>query len=148
MSSGRRGFSLLEVVVAMAVAAIAIVPVIAFLSVAAVESGKTRDRLTAMALSDAVRLELSASLPSSNWVAFSGTQLAASRDGDDVHPPGVPNGEEYFLVDVMAAKTGGAGFLDVEVSVSWPFRISREGRVLETDPATREHAGFGLRLRG
>jgi prepilin-type N-terminal cleavage/methylation domain-containing protein len=144
-----RGFTLLEVVAAIAVAAIAIVPALAFLSVGSADSMRTRDRLTALTLVDAVRLEFPGAVPTSSWARFPGLQLAASRDGSGLHVvTSVASAGEYFLVDVIGSDIDTPGSIGLQVNISWPFRLLREGRVTETDPANRDHVEMGLRIRG
>jgi prepilin-type N-terminal cleavage/methylation domain-containing protein len=134
MAGGRTfpGFSLIEVVLAAAIFAVAVTSVLALLPLGVRQAAAARDLQAAAGLGDAVRLEVQRRVASADYGSFAALQLVASRDGSGVRPydSSQPAGDAYFLVDVVpygrtplqyAATTP---LLVLSARVSWPVHAA------------------------
>lgn len=141
------GFTLIEVVIATGIFAVAVTTVVALLSALTRQSGASREALTAQHLPEAVQIELrrltdgdfngfAGSVPVMTAPLANGFSLVATREGNRLHaaahPPPVaalqvPQAERYFLVELWRfnqpplSYDGTAAFLAVHVRISWPY---------------------------
>lgn len=145
----RRGFSLVEVVIAVGLFASAVAIVLALLPALVGQSTASGESLVAQRFGDPLRIELQrlataggfdalagrapvASAPVSGGLAF-----VASKDGARLHslsylqPAGsdaLAESEQFFLIEVWQFPTGPLAFdpagavLPLTVRVSWPYR--------------------------
>jgi hypothetical protein len=141
------GFSLLEVVLAIGVFAIALLPVLGLLPGLARQGAVSTDALVAARLPDALRVELqrlatggfdslATTIPAMDASLASGFAMVATRDGSRLHAVGLPppgeapitGQEQYFLVECWRFPEEPLGYapdcavLAVQVRVSWPYR--------------------------
>lgn len=150
----RRGFSLVEVVIAVGVFVGAIAVVLALLPSLTSQSAATAAALVAQRLPDALRVEmerlaatggfdsLAARVPVMSAPLDGGLALVASHDGARLHSlnylapaasDSLPLHEQYFLVEIWRFPSAPLAFdaagavLPVHVRVSWPYRISDSG---------------------
>lgn len=144
-----RAFSLIEVVLAVGVFAIAIVVILALLPPLSRQAADSADALVAQSLPDNVRVELTRlasgggfdalanRLPVMSAPLVDGLLLVAARDArclysaDYLPPPAagqLPRSEQYFLVEVWRFNQPPLRFdptsavLAVFVRVSWPYQ--------------------------
>lgn len=150
----RRGFSLVEVVIAVGVFAGAIAVVLALLPSLTSQSAASTDALVAQRLPDALRVEmqrlaatggfdaLATTVPVMSSPLDDGLSFVAARDAARFHSlsylaPAASDTllqrEQYFLVEIwrfpsapLAYDASGA-VLPVYVRVSWPYRVSDSG---------------------
>jgi type II secretory pathway pseudopilin PulG len=148
--SSRHAFSLLEVLLAVALFAGTVTVILALLPGMARQTVDTTDRLAAQRLPDAVRVELMRVATRSGWEALaaripvmdaasaSGFTLVATRDGTrvqvrDEQPPAdcaIPEHERFFLIEYRRFSEGplryeaGQRALPLYIEVSWPYRGS------------------------
>ena len=140
-----RGFSLLEVLFAVAVFAVSVSVVLALLLPLGRLGAQNADRLTAQRLPDALQVELArlasvgldalaVEVPVMRTPLEPGLAFVATRDGGrlhsrDYHPPasgGIAEEEHYFLVECWRFAEGALQFeagqpsLALAVRVSWP----------------------------
>ncbi|MBI2515404.1 MAG: prepilin-type N-terminal cleavage/methylation domain-containing protein [Opitutae bacterium] len=145
----RCAFSLIEVVIAVGIFALAVTTALALLPALTRQSGDTTDALTAQRLPDRIRVELQRLATSGGFDALAnrvpvmtapltgGLELAAAHDGAKLHsvgylPPALseqlPLAEQYFAVEVWRfaqpplAYDSSAAVLALYVRVSWPYR--------------------------
>ena len=145
----RSGFSLIEVVIAVGVFAIAVTVMLAMLPALIRQSTDSADALAAQRLPDSLRVELQriATVAGFNTLAgdapvmgaplLNGLEFVATRDASRAHsltshPPTatalIPSGEQYFLVEVWRFNQAPLTFdpsatvLALYVRVSWPYR--------------------------
>jgi hypothetical protein len=156
----RRGFSLVEVVIAVGVFAGAIAVILALLPSLTARSAASADALVAQRLPDVLRVEMqrlaaaggfdefAARVPVMNAPLADGLTFVAARDGARLHTlsylaPVADDvlllSEQYFLVELwrfpaapLAYDSTGA-VLPVNVRVSWPYRISDAGSPVATE---------------
>jgi len=166
LAAGRaRGFSLVEVVLAIGVLAIAVAGVLALLPPLTREVADTSDAMTAQRLPEAVHVELErlaaggslAGLASRLTVAGNAStlRLVAARDGTHVQPmdtADLPPEKQYFLIELwrfppgpLAYELATGAVLPAWARVSWPYR--RPGGAdgiadVETAPADRASFTF------
>jgi prepilin-type N-terminal cleavage/methylation domain-containing protein len=159
----RCGFSLAEVVLAIAVFAVAVTVVLALLPTFARQNAETAEQFTAERLAAAANVELKRlavrdgftalanSIPVMNSPLGNGLVLVGSRSGDRVAKladaePLLPAGEQYFeielwrFVDAPGGFTANRAALVVFARVTWPYRIP--GAVTPTRPAERNQVTF------
>lgn len=167
---GRRsspGFSLLEVVLALAVFGIAVTAIIGLLPGLTRRTADSAELRVAQGLPDAVGLELTrstaggfdgvaAKIPVMQTPLEHGFPLVASRAGERLQSlsgEGVPVTEEqqFFLIEVwrfgtppLAYRVGDA-VLPLYVRVSWPYRLP--GSTTPTAAADRTEFGFTLAVQ-
>lgn len=163
----RRGFSLVEVVIAVGVFAAGITVVLALLPSLTNQSAASTEALVAQRLPDAVRMEmqrlaaaagfdaLAANVPVMSAPLDNGLAFVAGRDGARLHAlnylaPAASEAlllrEQYFLVEIwrfpsppLAYDAGGA-VLPVYVRVSWPYRVADDGSPVVVE--NRSSLGF------
>lgn len=145
-----RGFSLLEVVIAVGVFALSIVVILGMLPALTRSAAEADEALVAQSFPDPVRIELARLAASGGFDALAGRlpvmaapladglSLVAARDGrgvqtSDYLPPAaagqLPEADRYFLIEVwrfdlppLRYDPAGA-VLPVYVRVSWPYRL-------------------------
>jgi len=164
-----RGFSLIEVVIAVGIFAIGIAVVLALLPSLVRQGAESGDRLVAQRLPDAVQAELSrlsaagfdalaAEAPVMGTPLDNGLVLVASRDGArvqsrDYRPPAsgrLADTDQYFLVECWRFPDGALRYdgaqssLALAVRVSWPYRVP--GTLAPTAPAARYDLMFTVSL--
>lgn len=159
----RGGFSLVEVVLAIAVFAVAVAVVLALLPTFARQSAETAEQCTAERLAPAVNAELKRlaaregfaalvnSIPAMNPSLSNGLEFVGSRSGDCVAKladaePLLPAGEQHFQIELWRFVTVPGGFTEnratlvVFARAAWPYRIP--GAVTPTRPADRNQVTF------
>ncbi len=145
----RTGFSLIEVVIATGIFAVAVTVTLALLPALSRLAADQADALVAQRLPDGLQVELTrlaagnydglaAAVPVMTAPLANGFVLGASRDGSRLHslsyrpPPAsgmVPAEEQYFLVEAWRFERPPLGFdptgtvLPLYVRVSWPYRL-------------------------
>jgi len=167
----RRGFSLVEVVIAVGIFALAVTALLALLPSLARQSSDSADSLTAQRLPDAIRVELRRLAISGGFDALAnaipvmsaplqdGLALVATRDGARLHslaylPPAeaeqIPSAAQYFLVELwrfnqppLSYDPAGAT-LALHARVSWPYR--NPGSAAPTPLADRQQITFTVSL--
>jgi type II secretory pathway pseudopilin PulG len=155
-----RGFSLVEVIMAVGIFAGSIAVVLALLPSMVRQSADSADRLVAQRMCDAVRLELERQAAASGFDALAnavpvmsaplenGRALVATASGLRVEPAtgagsgGISTDEQHFLVEVWRFPQAPLSYdpnsavLSLYVRVSWPYRI--RGYVGPTRSADRD----------
>lgn len=134
------GFSLIEVAIAVGVAAAGLVAVLALLPGILRQASDSQTAIVASALPDAVTVQLrkiagsSLSVLGSRAADFSSTtsqlRLVAMADGSDVRELVGEDGRgQFFLIEIYRFPSGGetsydpnAAFVALQVRVSWPYR--------------------------
>lgn len=172
MQSQRRGFSLVEVAIAVGVFASALVVVLALLPSLGAQSARAGESFVAQRLPDALRIELQRLAAEGGFESLAaqvpplggpqppdGLAFVATRGGRSLHaldylPPTngarMPEAEQFFLIEVWRFAVGPlaeapAGVvLPVKVRVSWPYRGTGAGVVALRERSTLE---FNLTLR-
>lgn len=144
-SHSLRAFSLLEVVIAVALFVMTVTTILALLPALSQRSSAVADRLAAQRLPDSVRLELkriaatgldslAARVPVMEEVVPAGFPLVATRNGARVHSRdepapaagGIAGEERYFLIECWRFQEeplryhDGGRLLVVGVQVTWP----------------------------
>ena len=137
-------FSLLEVVIAVAIFASGVAVLVALLPSTLQRSADSVDTLTALRLPDSIKAELQ-HIGGSDLMGNVGSRLAppggstdlklrlvAARSGDDVRELGsetpTPR-DRYFLVELYQFSSGqlaynpSSAFLAINVRVSWPYQV-------------------------
>jgi type II secretory pathway pseudopilin PulG len=149
-------FSLIEVVVAICVFLVAVVPLLALLPLSARQAAGSRDLQVAARLGDAIRLEAQRLVPPENFATFISMQLVAARDGSSVRllDPAETVGDQYFLIEI--GPYGRSPFqyvaevpaLVLNARVSWPYRPGPPGaQSPPTADGNRERLTFVFALR-
>jgi prepilin-type N-terminal cleavage/methylation domain-containing protein len=164
---GAQGFSLIEVVVAVAVFAIAVVSVLLVLPTLARQTSESADLLVVQGLPSAIRSEMkrlaasgfdafAASLPVMMPAPTEGYRMVGARDGVRLTSLTADNGEvseseHYFLIELWRFNAPPLGFvggqngaLAVHVRVSWPYRLP--GAANATGLAEREQVTFAIAI--
>ncbi|MBX3751372.1 MAG: type II secretion system protein [Opitutaceae bacterium] len=161
-------FSLIEVVIAVAIFAGAVTVLLALLASTLRDSSDAADVQTALRLPGAVEVALreiaareglpalAGRVPLMDAAADRGFLLVATREGGLVRVAGAeadaaqPHGE-YFLIDVRRFAAGPLAFdaaravLPLQVRVSWPYRVlTPEGLAAPVAFAERRHVTFNL----
>lgn len=140
----KRAFSLIEVVIAIAVVAGAVVVILGLLSQLAKQAGRADDTQTALRMPDAVAVELRAlvaqrgfdavatSAPIMSTATDEGLLLVAARDGSQVRVLTAgesPAREQYFLIELRRfpsaplAYSTSAAAVALNVRITWPYRV-------------------------
>jgi len=165
------GFSLVEVIIAVGIFALAVSVMLALLPGLARQAASAAETLAALRLPDAVRLELQRVATAGGFDALASRTipmtlplpatltLVAARDATQVQtldylPPSwagqIVEAEHYFLIEVWSFSAAplvfdpaGAG-LALQVRVSWPYRTPNSPA--PTPLAEREVVTFSLSL--
>jgi len=164
----RRGFSLIEVVVAVGLVAGALVAVLGLLASLARQSDEAGDLLRAARLPEAVAVELQALVTQrglgavASSVALNGRdgqtlRLVAARDGTQVREwreGESPEREQFFLIELRRFPSGPLAFapeapvLPLQAEVSWPLRVpGPEGAGTVVPADQRRRLEFSLAVR-
>lgn len=157
----RKGFSLIEVVIAIAVVAGGVTVMLALLPSLVRNSEDAADTHTSLRLPDAVHAALKKEMRG-NFASFaggiqsSGLDLVAEKDGSNVRRDDSldnPLRSRYFLIEVRGFDTGdftytaGDAVLVMRVTVSWPYRVLSGGTLLPAVEAKdRQSITFNLAL--
>ena len=144
-SKNARGFSLVEVVIAVGVFAVAVATTLSLLPSMTRQMANAGDALAAQRIAGSLRIELqrlaasgfdglASQAPIMASPLINGLQFVATRDGLPLHslsylPPAVPiaSGDQYFLIEVWRfnqaplAFVGSSAVLPLYVRVSWPY---------------------------
>jgi prepilin-type N-terminal cleavage/methylation domain-containing protein len=166
-----RGFSLIEVVIAVGIFAAAVAVMLGLLPSLTRQAVSSADIMAALRLPDAVRLELQRVATLGGFDTLAGQtkpmatplpatlNLVGSRDAMRAHtasyqpPPAadrMAQGEQYFLVEVWSFNQAPLSFdpggtvLALHVRVSWPYFIP--GSPSATPLADREQVTYNLSL--
>ena len=166
-----RGFSLLEVVIAVGIFAGAVAVILALLSPLTRQAAASADLMTALRLPDAIRLELQRLAAAGGFDNLAGQTrrmtaplpdtllLAAARDATRISslaylPPAaadqIAEGEQFYLIEAWTFDAAPLAFdpagavLALHVRVSWPYHVP--GAALPTPPAGREQVTFNVAL--
>jgi type II secretory pathway pseudopilin PulG len=153
-------FSLIEVVIATGIFALAITVILALLPATVRELADSRDAANASRLGDAIRLEtqhlatqngfdaLAASIPVADSSFDTGLLLVASRGSADVRPAALVEPvlrDQYFLIELRRFPSGQLGYdssaagLALSARISWPYRaLTPTGLSAPTDAANRQ----------
>ena len=162
-----RGFSLVEVVIAVGVFAVGVGAILLLVPSLAKHGAESADFVTAQQLPDALRVELrrvaetqgfdqlASSLPLLESPLANGREFVAARDGVRLHavdsPPNagaLSPAEQYFLIECWSfateplAPSATKAFLATYVRVSWPYRVGSGGAVVTTSPESRNQFTF------
>ena len=156
----RRGFSLVEVVIAVGIFAGAIVVVLSLLPSLVRQSAGGAGRLVAQQMSDLVRLELDRRAIATGFDALAnavpvmsapladGLSLVATSTGLRIEPAtgagsgGIAADDQHFLIEVWRFAQpplwydASSANLPLYVRISWPYRI--RGFAFATNPADRD----------
>ncbi|MDI1250772.1 MAG: prepilin-type N-terminal cleavage/methylation domain-containing protein [Lacunisphaera sp.] len=170
MNTKRAGFSLIEVVLAAGIFAVAVTVILALLPALTRQSGESADSLVAQGLPDRLRVELQRlavndfnglanTIPVMGAPLENGLLFVASRDGSRLHPASylppatsglIPQGQRYFAVEAWRFSQGTLQFdgtapvLVVYVRVSWP--AYNPGSTDATPSADRSHFTFTVAI--
>jgi len=164
-----RSFSLIEVVMAVAIFAVAVTALLGLLPTLTRQSATSNDTLVVRRLPDALAVELKrlAVAGGIDALAVEATlltdtmpatcQFVATRDGGRLHSldylPPLPDetieaGRQYFLLEIWSfpaaplAYQPGAPTLALHVRASWPYRLPGSDSI--TPLANRERVSFNL----
>ena len=163
-----RAFSLLEVALAVAIVAGAVVVILALLLQLGKQAARSEETHVALRLPDAVATELRALATQRGFDALAvgiavmsaaadeGLLLVAARDGSQVRLLSAgesPPREQYFLIEIrrfpaapLAYSASGA-VLPLSVRVSWPYRSLTPAGLTDAAPfAERQSVNFNLPL--
>lgn len=164
----RDGFSLVEVVIAIAVLAVSVTGVLALLPIVTRQTSEASESLVAHGMAGAIEAELSGIAQREGWAALvaklpgagnaAGLALVATRQGECIgamETSVLPATEQFFLIqlwklDAVASGGGATGFesLAVQVKVAWPYRLPvGDGSTIETKAEVRASAQFLLSVR-
>ena len=156
----REGFTLLEIIIALAVFGFVVTGLLAFLPWAIDGKGNIKDFNTACTMPDAIQVELDRmgfnAVEEATDPSGVGLFLVARRDGlqvryEDVNCD-VPMDERYFLIKCRQFPTGNRlahqpsnGWLALQVDVQWPYKVSggeTEDQYIEISSSLREHFNY------
>ena len=159
-------FSLVEVVIAVAIFAGAVTVLLGLLASTLRDSADAADAQTALRLPGAVEVALreitareglsalASRIPVMDASADRGFLLVATREGEFVRLAGGTQARsEYFLIDVRRFGAGPLAFtaertvLPLQVRVSWPYRVlTPDGLAAPVAFDARQHVTFNLGL--
>jgi len=172
MANSFRAFSLIEVIIAVGVFAVAVVVILALLPSLSRAAADSADTLVAQSFSDSIQVELTRLATSGGFDALAnripemsaplvdGMDLIAARDGRRLYspnylPPSVagqlPEAERYFLMEIWRFSAPPLRFdptaavLPVYVRVSWPYW--NPGATSATPSSVRSQHTFVVSLR-
>jgi type II secretory pathway pseudopilin PulG len=161
----RRGFSLVEVVLAVGIFTASIVVVLSLLPSLVAQSADSADRLVAQRLTDAIRIELdrhavavgfdalAATIPVMSAPLENGWPLVVSANGLRIEPAGsggIANEDQYFLVEIWRFPQAPLSYdpasavLPLYARISWPYRL--RGFPTTTQIADRQQLMLTLAL--
>ncbi len=162
----RCGFSLVEVALAVAVAAVGAVAILALLPGIARRAADAQDAQVALRLPDAITTELrtqavqrgfdglAGSIALMSSAADEGLLLVAARDGSQVrllNNAESPARDQFFLIEARRFASGdlayqaGSAVLPLNVRVSWPYRqMTPTGPTPVTPFAERQMVSFSV----
>jgi prepilin-type N-terminal cleavage/methylation domain-containing protein len=161
----RRGFSLIEVVVATGLVAVGVVIVLGLLTNLSRQSIEAGDRQTAVQMPEVVTVELrrlavqlgidglASAIPVMAGGADEGLLLVASRDGTHLRIAEAAAGsDQYFLLEVRRFAAGPLAFtsemaaLPLNIRVTWPYRPGLSSGLLPSvvPPDDRQSFNFNL----
>ncbi|MFP6901003.1 MAG: prepilin-type N-terminal cleavage/methylation domain-containing protein [Opitutales bacterium] len=153
----RKGFTLLEVIIALAIFGFVVTGLLAFLPWAIEGKGNIKDFNTACVMSDAIHVELERmgfnAVEEATDPDGIGLSLVARRNGLHVRYEDetcdVPLDERYFLIRCLQFPAGNRlahdpsnGWLALQVDVQWPYKVSggeTEDKYIEVASSLREH---------
>jgi len=165
------GFTLIEVVIAVGIIAVAVSVMLGLLPAVTRGSVRSSDTLNALRLPDGLRIELKRMATTGGFAALAAQTkpladplsdtcvLVATRDAYrvcalDYQPPApadqIEDDARYFLIEVWRfdsaplAFTAGDAVLPMHVRVSWPYRIAGSSAI--TPASARDHVEFNLAL--
>lgn len=166
--AGRReSFTLIEVVLAIAIIAIGVTAILGLLPGLVRQAGAAADTQTALRLTDAVHLTLAArgqngfdalavSVPVMSIDPENGLELVAAKDGTQLRwldPAESPPVDQYFLLTVRRFPDGPLAYapsgacLALNVLVAWPYRpLGPAGWLPPTAPDARQTVNFNVVL--
>jgi prepilin-type N-terminal cleavage/methylation domain-containing protein len=162
----RRGFSLIEVVVATGLVAVGVVVVLGLLTNLSGQSTDDTDRQTAIQLPETVAIELrrladqlgvdglASVIPVMSGGADEGLLFVASRDGMHLRiADAAADSDQYFLLEVRRftaaplAYTPEMTALPLNIRVSWPYRPGSPSGLLPVVAAgDRQNFYFNLAI--
>ncbi len=165
----RSAFSLIEVVLAVGITAVAVVVIIGLLSGLTRQSVEAEDTQTALRLPEAVTVELKAlatqqgfdnlagSIAVMSAATDEGLLLVAARDGSQLRrfvTGESPAREQYFLIEVRKfssasslAYNSAMAVLPLNIRVSWPYRQRTPNGLTAVLPlAGRQNVNFNLAI--
>jgi len=158
MANSFRAFSLIEVIIAVGVFAVAVVVILALLPSLSRAAADSADTLVAQSFSDSIQVELTRLATSGGFDALA--NRIAARDGRRLYspnylPPSVagqlPEAERYFLMEIWRFSAPPLRFdptaavLPVYVRVSWPYW--NPGATSATPSSVRSQHTFVVSLR-
>lgn len=163
-----RAFSLIEVVLAAGITAVAVAVIIGLLSGLARQSVEAGDTQTALRLPDGVTVELKAlaaqqgldnlagSMAVMSAATDDGLLLVAAKDGSQVRQlitGESPAREQYFLIEVRRFSTAPLAYnstmavLPLNIRVSWPYRQWTPAGLTAPLPfADRQNVNFNVAI--
>tara|TARA_Y100001968_G_scaffold259920_1_gene247346 strand:- start:611 stop:1126 length:516 start_codon:yes stop_codon:yes gene_type:complete len=151
------GFTLLEVIIALAVFGFVVTGLLAFLPWAIDGKGNIKDFNTACAMPDAIQVELERlgfnAVEDATDPGGDGLFLVVRRDGVNVQAElattDIPQSERYFLIRCLQFPYGNRlahdpsnGWLALQVDVQWPYKVrggESEDDFVEVASNLREH---------
>jgi type II secretory pathway pseudopilin PulG len=163
------GFTLVEVILAIGIFAVAVIGVLGLLPVLGRQGASSTEALAVQRLPDAIRVELArlaqqdfdalaAQVPVMSSTPAPGLALVAARDAVRLHSrdylrPAVtlPVDDQYFLIECWRfveeplSFAPQKAFLALEVRVTWPYRLP--GLPDATDESGRSAATVAVSLR-
>jgi type II secretory pathway pseudopilin PulG len=161
----RRGFSLVEVVIAVGIFTASVVVVLSLLPSLVGQSADAADRLVAQRLTDAIRIELdrqaiatgfdslATAIPVMSAPLEHGWPLVVAANGLRIEPAssgGIANDDQYFLVEIWRfpqpplSYDSASAVLPLYARISWPYRIP--GFATATSPSDRKQLTVTLAL--
>jgi prepilin-type N-terminal cleavage/methylation domain-containing protein len=155
----KEGFTLLEIIIALAVFGFVVTGLLAFLPWAIEGKANIKDFNTACAMPDAIQIELEHlgfnDIEQATRPDGSGLYLVARRDGVEVRyemdldPAEIAAGDRYFLIHCIQfpssnrlAHDPSNGWLALQVDIQWPYKVRAsedENNAIEVSSNLREH---------